>query len=66
MSFFHSQELGEKLKSKFSELAELRKRRLTTDEEGRDKDFLSKAHNLSQSLTDLSQQVWRQKLVPVD
>ncbi|KTF78168.1 hypothetical protein cypCar_00022230 [Cyprinus carpio] len=50
------EELGEKLKSKFSELAELRKRRLTTDEEGRDKDFLSKAHNLSQSLTDLSQQ----------
>ncbi|KAL0178350.1 hypothetical protein M9458_027244, partial [Cirrhinus mrigala] len=47
------EELGEKLKSKFSELAELRISRLTTNEEDRDKDF---AHNLSQSLTDLSQQ----------
>ncbi|XP_073690696.1 nesprin-2-like [Garra rufa] len=50
------EELGEKLKSKSSELAELRIRRLTTDEEDWDKDFLSKAHNISQSLTGLSQQ----------
>lgn len=53
------------MKAKFTELTELGKRRLTTDEEDRDKDFLSKVQNLSQSLTDLSQQVQTQKLVPV-
>lgn len=53
------------MKAKFTELTELGKRRLTTDEEDRDKDFLSKAQNLSQSLTELSQQVLRHKLVPV-
>ncbi|XP_067242791.1 nesprin-2 isoform X14 [Chanodichthys erythropterus] len=50
------EELEEKLKAKFTELTELGKRTLTTDEEDRDKDFLSKAQNLSQSLTELSQQ----------
>ncbi|KAK7140539.1 hypothetical protein R3I94_012967 [Phoxinus phoxinus] len=50
------EELGENLKDKFTELTELGKRRLTTDEEDRDKDFLSKVQKLSQSLTDLSQQ----------
>lgn len=53
------------MKAKFTELTELGKRRLTTDEEDRDKDFLSKVQNLSKSLTDLSQQVQTQKLVPV-
>lgn len=54
---FDLQELGGNLKDKFTELTELGKRRLTSYEEDRDKDFLSKAQELSQSLTDLSQQV---------
>jgi len=45
------------LKDKFTVLTELGKRRFTTDEEDRDKDFVSKAQKLSQSLTYLSQQV---------
>lgn len=45
------------MKAKQSELVDLRERRLTPDEEHRDEQFLSKVQNLTQSLTDLSQQV---------
>lgn len=55
--FSLSQELGDELKAKSAMVNELRKRRLTDDEEHTEKSFISRINTISQALTASAEQV---------